>query len=281
MLKRSHASELKYIQVDMHFLLDNWEIILEVLMLWGGYYLIYLLVKGTAAEQVFKGILIISIIVILTRGMNLIVINWLLTRLLAISVIALLIIFQPEVRRGLARLGRFGIFSGESETLNEIAKAAVVLSKKKIGALIALERETGLRRYVESGVGVDSQVTSELINTIFARNTTLHDGGIIISHQRIEAAACLFPLTQNIDVPKTMGTRHRAAMGLSEETDAIILVVSEETGDISLAMSGKMMKDIDPKKIAKMLEMACMPKLKKGSFPDMLKRFLSKRKVTE
>lgn len=265
----------------MSFFLGSWEIILEVLILWGVYYLVYLLLKGTAAEQVLKGIIVISVIVMLTRGMNLVIINWLLTHFLAISVIAFLIIFQPEIRRGLARIGRFGIFSGEMEILGEIAKASVVLSKKKIGALIAMEREIGLRRYVESGVGLDAQITSELLNTIFASNTPLHDGGVIVSEQRLEAAACLFPLTQNPNVPKTMGTRHRAALGLSEETDAVILVVSEETGGISLAISGSMTKDLDPKNIASVLQKAYVPRIKKSQFPAVLKKILSKRKAAQ
>ncbi|MBF0253078.1 MAG: DNA integrity scanning protein DisA nucleotide-binding domain protein [Candidatus Omnitrophica bacterium] len=175
------------------FIYIYWDTIIEIMLLWGAYYAVFLLLRGTAAEQVIKGLIIISGIVMLTRGMNLQIINWLLTRLLAISVVMFVIIFQPEIRRALARIGRFGIFTGESEVLDEVAKAATVLAKKKIGGLIALERETGLRRYVESGVEMDSKVTSELINTIFNTASSLHDGGIIISEHRIEAAACLFP----------------------------------------------------------------------------------------
>ncbi|MGB2601558.1 MAG: diadenylate cyclase CdaA [Candidatus Omnitrophota bacterium] len=259
----------------------SWEIILEILMLWGAYYMVYLLLKGTAAEQVLKGLIIISFVVILTKGLNLVIINWLLTRLLAISVIAFLVIFQPEIRRGLARIGRFGIFSGEREILGEVSKAAVVLSKKKTGALIAIEREIGLRRYVESGVTLDSRVTSELINTIFDPSTPLHDGGIIVSAHRIEAAACLFPLTQNPNVPKTMGTRHRAALGLSEETDSVIVIISEETGGISLAVGGKMTRDIDPKSLSKVIERVYMPKEKKKSVPAVIRRLLKKKKSLE
>jgi diadenylate cyclase len=249
-----------------------WEIIPEILILWAVYYAVFLFIKGTGAEQVLKGIIIISLVVLITKGLNLVIINWILTRFLAISVIAFFIIFQPELRRGLARIGRFGVFSKEKETIDEIAKAAVVLSKKKTGALIAIEREMGLRRYVESGVSVDAKITSELINTIFTPTAALHDGGIIISHQRIEASACLFPLTQNPNVPKTMGTRHRAAIGLAEETDAVVIVVSEETGTISIAMDGKLTKDIDPKNTAKVLEGIYLPKTKKASFSDVLKR---------
>ncbi|NQT33122.1 MAG: TIGR00159 family protein [Candidatus Omnitrophica bacterium] len=258
---------------------NNWEMVLEVLILWGVFYTIYLLLKETAAEQVLKGIIIIGIVVMLTRGLNFVIINWLLTRLLAISVLAFLIIFQPEIRRGLARIGRFGIFSGEREILSEISKAAISLSKKKIGALIAIQREIGLRRYVESGVNVDAIVTGELINTIFSRNSPLHDGGIIVSEHRVEAAACLFPLTQNPRIPKTMGTRHRAALGLSEETDALIVIVSEETGVISLAKGGRITEIVEYKNLIPLLERAYVPRARKQSFPAVLKRLIAKRKM--
>jgi len=260
----------------MSFLLGYWEITLEVLILWGVYYMIYLLLKKTAAEQVLKGIVIITAVVMLTRGFNLVIINWLLTRLLAISVIAFLIILQPEIRRGLASIGRFGIFSGEKETIGEIAKAAIVLSKKKTGALIAIARESGLRRYVESGVSVDSRVTSELINTIFAPCTSLHDGGIIVSDQRIEAAACLFPLTQNPNISKTMGTRHRAALGLSEETDAVVAIVSEETGDISISVNGRLTRHLDEKEFGRVLTNIFRPKKSKKSVFDFWNKIVSR-----
>jgi len=262
----------------MEFFLASWEIILEILLLWVAFYVAYLLLKGTAAEQVLKGIIVITAVVMLTRGMNLVIINWLLTRFLAISVIAFLIIFQPEIRRGLARIGRLGIFSGELEVLGQVSRAATILAKKKTGALIALEREIGLRRYVESGVSVDARVTSELLNTIFAHNTPLHDGGVIVSERRLEAAACLFPLTQNPHISKVMGTRHRAALGLSEETDSIIIVVSEETGHISLAESGKMRSNIDPKDLVKTLERMYMPKIRKRSFWMTLNKFIQNLK---
>ncbi len=259
----------------------SWEMFLEILMLWGAYYVFYLLFKDTAAEQVIKGILVIFVVLLMTRGMNLVIINWLLTRLLAISVIAFLIIFQPEIRRGLARIGRFGVFYGEKKILEEISKAAVVMSKRYVGALIALQREIGLRRYVESGVSIDARVTSELINTIFAPNTSLHDGGLIISEQRIEAAACLFPLTQNPNVPKTMGTRHRAALGLSDETDAVILVVSEETGGISIVANGSMIRDIEPENVQKVLEKNYSLEKRKNTFLSGVQRLLSKYATNE
>jgi len=261
----------------MDFLLSSWEMLLEVVILWAVYYMIFLLLKGTAAEQVLKGIIVICVVVMLTRGLNLVIINWLLTRFLAISVVAFLIIFQPEIRRGLARIGRLGIFSGEKEILGEIAKAAIVLSKKKTGGLIAIERETGLRRYVESGVSIDGKVTSELLNSIFFHNSPLHDGGVIVSEQRVEAAACLFPLSQSPNIPKTMGTRHRAAIGLSEETDSVIVVISEETGYISLAVNGKLHEVSDSMELGKALEKAYIPKLKRKSFLKILKNMSARR----
>ncbi len=255
----------------------GWEVVLEILLLWGMYYMVYLLFKGTAAEQVLKGIIVISLIVLLTRGLNLVIINWMLTRLLAISVVAFLIIFQPEIRRGLARIGRFGVFQEEKEIIGEISKSCAIMSKRRIGGLIAIEREIGLRRYVESGVSLDAKITSELINTIFSVTTPLHDGGIIVSHQRLEAAACLFPLTQNPDVPKSMGTRHRAALGLSEETDAVVVVVSEETGAISVASGGRINTDIDPKNLAGIIEKAYTPKDKKRHVPSVIKKITGMR----
>ncbi len=262
----------------MNFFIGNWDTILEIMLLWAAYYTIFLLLKGTVAEQVLKGVIIICIIVMLTRGLNLVIINWILTRLLTISVIAFIIIFQPEIRRGLAKIGRFGMFLREKEILDEVAKAAVVLSKKKIGALIAIERETGLRRYVESGVEIDSRVTKELISTIFMPKTPLHDGGIIVSGERVEAAACLFPLTQNPEIPKTMGTRHRAAIGLSEETDAVVVAVSEETGNISIAVSGRITRCLEPKNVSVFLEGMFSPKTGKTSFIGYLRNIIAKSK---
>lgn len=262
----------------MEFFTSYWEIILEVGLLWLAYYMVFLLLKGTIAEQVLKGLIVVTVVVVITKSLNLVIINWLLTRLLAISVVAFIVIFQPEIRRGLARIGRFGAYSEDTtEVLGEIAKAATVLAKKKVGGLIAIEREVGLRRYVESGVTVDSAVTSELINTIFTPNTPLHDGGMIVSQQRIEAAACLFPLTQNPNVPKTMGTRHRAALGLSEETDAVIVVVSEQTGEISLAVGGRMTKDIDPKTLSKVIEKTYIPSVKKSALTTLFVKRMVKR----
>ncbi|MEA3560556.1 MAG: diadenylate cyclase CdaA, partial [Candidatus Omnitrophota bacterium] len=194
-------------------------------------------------------------------------INWLLTKLFAISVIALLIIFQPELRRSLAHLGRnrfFAMFSRGEETVNEVVKACGYLSKRKIGALIAVERDIGLKAYIESGVRLDARVSSELIQTIFMPNTPLHDGGIIIKEERLAASGCLFPLTESLSISKTVGTRHRAALGLTEETDAGCVVISEETGAISVAIGGKLTRDLELQSLRRVLRKLYIPMQHKG-----------------
>ncbi|MEE9499954.1 MAG: diadenylate cyclase CdaA [Candidatus Omnitrophota bacterium] len=250
--------------------------LLEIAMLWFVFYILLLFVKDTRAVQVLKGIIIIIVIFLITKELQLETINWILGRLFTISVIAFLIIFQPELRRGLARIGQFGMFSGQQQALDEIVKSAFILSKKKIGALIAIEREIGLRPYIESGVTVDSHVTSELLNTIFTPNTPLHDGGIVVQGSIIAAAGCLFPLTQSPHVSSSLGTRHRAAMGLSEETDAVLVVVSEETGDISISVNGKLTRHLDEKEFGHILSNIFRPKRSRKSIFGFWNRIVSR-----
>jgi len=240
------------------------KVLTEIAILWFCYYILMLYIKGTRTLQVLKGILIVVILFFITQALGLDTINWVMTKLIPISIIALLIIFQPELRRGLARLGQFGLFPAKEIIIDEIAKSAATLSKKKIGALIAIEREIGLRPYIESGVQLDAKVTNELINTVFMPNTPLHDGGAIIQEDRIVAAGCLFPLTQDTHITKTLGTRHRAAIGLSEETDAIVIVVSEETGTISVAVGGRLTRDLSKEELIKSLINLYRPKQKKN-----------------
>ncbi len=229
------------------------KVITEIAILWFCYYVLMLYIKGTRTVQVLKGIFIVVLAFFITQWLRLDTISWVMIKLVPISIIALIIIFQPELRRGLARLGQFGAFTVNELVIDEIAKSAATLSKKKIGALMAIEREIGLKPYIESGVQLDSKVTSELINTIFMPNTPLHDGGIIVQEDRVVAAGCLFPLTQEAHITKTLGTRHRAAIGLSEETDAIVVVISEENGAISIATSGKLTRDLDRDALIKII----------------------------
>lgn len=248
------------------------KIITEIAILWFCYYVLILYIKGTRTVQVLKGIFIVIMIFIVTQMLELHTISWIMTKLIPISIIALVIIFQPELRRGLARLGQFGAFPAKEIVIDEIGKAAAALSKKKIGVLIAVEREIGLRPYIESGVPIDGNVSSELISTIFMPNTPLHDGGIIIQEDRIIAAGCLFPLTQEAHITRTLGTRHRAAIGLSEETDAIVVVISEETGSISVAVGGKLTRNLDRDELIKSLNNLYKPKQKKNVL-DFFRKF--------
>jgi diadenylate cyclase len=224
------------------------KILVEIAILWFVFYFILIFARETRGVQVLKGIIFIALFFIVTQKLGLDTINWIFTKLFAISVIAFLIIFQPELRRGLASIGQQrwpGFFFRESEVIKEVAESALSLSKRKIGALIAIERENRLSQYIETGIEMDAKVTTELLVTIFMPNTPLHDGGVIISGDRIIGAGSLFPLTQNPKVSKTLGTRHRAGLGLSEETDAVVIIVSEETGAISVAAGGNLTHGIE------------------------------------
>jgi len=219
--------------------------VIEILILTFIFYRILVFFHGTRAFQVLKGITYLLIVFLASQIFGLDTLNWLLTKFFAIWILALVIIFQQEIKQGLARLGQgqlFNITLEESEVaavIDELVNAAFTLSGKKTGILVAIERETKLKTYIDSGIIIDGVLSSELIQTIFKHDSPMHDGGVIISGQRIVAAACLFPLSENQQLSKIIGTRHRAALGLTEQTDALTLLVSEETGEISVACDGK------------------------------------------
>jgi diadenylate cyclase len=225
-----------------------WDIIkpaIEIFILAFAFYRILVFFQGTRAFQVLKGMTYVLIVFLFSQLLGLDTLNWLLQTVLNVTILAFVIIFQQELRQGLARLGRGSFFAPtleESEVValvGEITDAAFKLSEKKIGCLIGIEREAKLKTYIESGIQLDSLITSELIQTIFQHDAPMHDGGLVLRGQRIVAAACLFPLSENQNLSKIIGTRHRAALGLTEQTDAITLMVSEETGEISVACDGK------------------------------------------
>jgi len=232
-----------------------WKPIVEIVILWFVIYHIMLFYEGTRAVYVLRGIVVLLVAFFLFQKFNLGVLNWLYEKLFGISIIAIFVIFHPEIRQGLARLGQrqfFGSPFREEELdymLNQLSRAAENLSKEKIGALIVIEKNDPLTGYIESGILVDARVTSDLIQAIFTPNNPLHDGGLVIQRSRIIAAGCLFPLTQNPDLSRIFGTRHRAALGLSEETDAIAIIVSEERQDMSLVYRGKLYKDLSKEEI--------------------------------
>ena len=218
--------------------------IIEIIILWMVFYRILLFFQGTRAFQVLRGITYLIIALLISNLLGFEVLNWLLRNFFSIWIIVIVVIFQQELRSGLARLGQQHLFTislGESEIkalVNEIYDTVSRLSKRKNGCLIAIEREMKLDLYIESGIFIDAKVSSALLQSIFMPGTPLHDGGVVIRGERVAASSCLFPLSDNPSVGKTVGTRHRAALGLSEHTDALLVLVSEETGEISIAFEG-------------------------------------------
>jgi diadenylate cyclase len=230
----------------------NWKAIIEIIILWMVVYRIFLFLKGTKAVYLLRGIIFLVISLLVFQMLGLPILTRLLTYFFAFFLILIVIIFQPELREGLIHLGKRHIFYIEPKkeeienTLREIVAAAGSLSRKKEGALIAIAREIGLKRYIESGVLLNADLTSELIQNIFYSGAPLHDGGVIVQGTKVIAASCLFPLSDNPNLGKTVGMRHRAAVGLSEHSDAVVVMVSEENGSISLAINGQLTRDLTP-----------------------------------
>ena len=206
------------------------------------------LIKGTRAALILVGVSIVVLAFYFSRIGQLTTLNWLISRVLPYAVFALIVIFAPEIRQGLARLGRRLTFTrgsgSEAEAYDDIVMAANLFSQNQTGALMVIEREIGLRTYVESGVAIDAQLSYDLLATIFRPSAPLHDGAVIIRGDRISAAACFLPLSMNPVLSTQLGTRHRAGIGITEETDAISIIVSEETGSISLAVAGGIERDL-------------------------------------
>lgn len=268
----------------LDYLATVWKPLLEIAILWCAYYLILIFVKETRAFQVLKGLIILIIIVIVTtiflsQRMGLYTLNWIIEKFFALLVLAFLIIFQPELRQGLARIGEQGLFSAfivEEHVIDEIVNTSFLLAKSKIGALIVIERESTLKPYTTTGITLDSHVSQELLISIFMPNTPLHDGGAVIRGERIIAAGCLFPLSDNPRINRSLGTRHRAAIGLTEETDAIVVVISEETGTVSIAINGRLTRDFDKEGLERVLKNLCRPMHRKGR--GFIKIFKGKRR---
>ena len=229
--------------------------LLEMLVLSVVFFYAILFFRGTRGAQVLLGfVTAVVAMLVLTRFLSLDTLNWLLQRLSVYLVIAFVVIFQPEIRRALAELGKQHVFATsmrERGVIDEILQAVSRLAADKIGALVAIEREIGTRAIQETGTRLDAVVTAELLATIFFPHTPLHDGGVVVEGNRIRAAGCVFPLSGR-DIGR-LGTRHRAAVGLSDETDALVVVVSEETGAISLAYKGRLIRGLDEARLRRIL----------------------------
>ncbi|NLY79675.1 MAG: TIGR00159 family protein [Lysinibacillus sp.] len=225
---------------------------LDVLLVWYVIYKVLTLIRGTKAVQLLKGLFVIIIARIVTEIFNLDTLGWMLQEVIDWGFLAIIIIFTPEIRRALEQIGRGKLFQRSGNQLEDeqarlieaMKKAVSYMAKRRIGALISIEKETGLNEYIETGIRLDAHITSELIINTFIPNTPLHDGAVIIQKNRIAAAACYLPLSESTLISKELGTRHRAALGLSEVTDAVVIVVSEETGAISIAINGNLHRNL-------------------------------------
>jgi len=230
---------------EHRWVLDILDITLMSLIL----YRLLLIVKGTKAAQMMIGLAILLLASLASRYLELFTIDWLVQSFWAQIVIAMIVLFQPEIRRALAHIGeaQFLNFASAEElkSLEEIVRAAVSLANRKIGALIVIERETSLKDFVEIGTNLDARVSKELLLSIFHPTSPIHDGAVIINGNRVAAAGCFLPITLSSDLNKSLGTRHRAGIGLTEETDAVAIIVSEETGIISVGLGGKIEEKID------------------------------------
>jgi diadenylate cyclase len=215
------------------------------------------LIQGTRAAYMLVGVAVLGLVLYFSRVRELTTLNWLLTALLPYAVFALIVIFSAEIRQALARLGRRLLLSrgpaGEGDVYDDIVLAANLFSQNQTGALIVIEREIGLRTYIESGVPMDARLSYDLLATVFRPSAPLHDGAVIVQKDRIAAAACFLPLSMNPVLSTQLGTRHRAGIGVTEETDAIAVVVSEETGAISLAVGGKIERDVSVEQLRERL----------------------------
>jgi diadenylate cyclase len=259
----------------------GWLDIIDILLVAVLLYKLYIMIRDTRAVALLKGLIVLLIATLVSKWLSLNVINWLLQKTMTVVLVALPIVFQPELRRGLEQLGRGKLFSkriflDEEETkflMEEIVRGVSLLAKTRTGAIIVFERETGLNDYAETGTRIDGLVSSELLTNIFVPNSPLHDGAVIIRANRVMSAGCILPLSDARTLGKELGTRHRASLGLSEQTDSIVVVVSEETGIISVAQSGNMVRYIEPDGLKGYLQPLYFTKT--SSFGDFFNRRLS------
>ena len=256
--------------------------ILDILLVAFVIYQVINLIRTTSAFRIAKAIVILLIVTVVTDLLNFHTINYLLERVLELGFVALVIVFQPELRRFLEKIGGrsmrdlIGISSSGAENsmpevIRETVEACEVMSKERVGALIVFERENSLEQISGTGTKVDAAVSQELIRNIFFPKASLHDGGMIINAGRIESAGCLLPLTENRNLSSDLGTRHRAGVGMSETADCVVVIVSEETGTISVAINGMLKRYLSIETLRKLLTQELIGEVKKGSVIDKLK----------
>lgn len=232
--------------------------VIDILIVSVSVYWLLLLIRGTTAMTVLRGAVVLLVgAFLLSRALDLLVVNWLLRNSVTGIVIAMAIVFQPEIRRALERLGRTGLRTSlrreeRLHTVDTVVRAAARLARQGRGALIVLERETGLQEVIDTGVPLGADLSAELLGTIFVGNSPLHDGAVVVRLDRVVAAGCTLPLSET-PLPAEYGMRHRAALGITERTDAVVVVVSEERGEMSLASNGRMLPDLDEVRLGRQL----------------------------
>ena len=238
--------------------------ILDILIMAAIIYEVMILVRRTRSSALLKGILLLLVIVTVSSLLGLTSLNWFLTSILNNGAVVLLILFQPEIRKALEKMGRSTLLNqgrrvnagqdSQERIISEIIQTALDLSHRKVGALICFERRTGLQDVIDTGTMVDAEISAPLLENIFEPNTPLHDGAVVIRNDRVQAAACILPLTEASGVSRELGTRHRAGIGLSENSDAVVLIVSEETGTISMARGGQLFRPLQEEDLRMILE---------------------------
>jgi diadenylate cyclase len=245
---------LSWTSVTQFFGLLNWHDAIDILAVAVVIYNLLLLIRGTRAVQVLLGIVFVGLVYYVARWAELVTLQTILESLLIALPFAIIVLFQQEMRRALANFGRnplWGLAKSQQMVsgFGDIVLAATTLSARRIGGLIVIERLQGLRTYIENGIALDAVLSFDLLINIFTPDTPLHDGAVIVQEDRIAAAACFLPLSANPSLAKDLGTRHRAALGISEETDAVAVVISEETGIISIACDGEIVRELDGKSL--------------------------------
>jgi uncharacterized protein (TIGR00159 family) len=253
------------ILTNFRWLLDLLDILLVAFVI----YRIILLIKGTRAVQMLVGLAVLLIVYVASQVGGLYTLNWMLDNFLSSIILVIVVIFQHDIRRALIHVGRNPFFADltfheETRVIDELCKGCVALAQKNLGALIVIERETGINDFLEVGIEIDAKPSSDLIQAVFLPTSPIHDGAVIIQRGRITRAGCFLPLTQNPDINPRFGTRHRAAFGLTELVDAVVIVVSEETGRVSIVVGGKMTRPLDASTLKKVLNRLLEPRRVRG-----------------
>jgi diadenylate cyclase len=255
-------------EILAHF---RWQDAFDILIVAAVIYWIILLVRGTRSFQILIGLVLLILALLISQLGRLMTLHWILNNFLSSIILIIVVIFQHDIRRALSTVGKNPFFFEPSSPhgaplVEEIIDAALSMARRRIGALVVLEREAEVDKHVEVGVPIDATVTKELITTIFFPPSPLHDGAVLIKGGKVAAARCFLPLTANPRLVKTLGARHRAALGLTEETDAVVIVVSEEKGVISLAIGGKLTRNLDASGLRRVLYNIFVSKKRKGRF---------------